>query len=185
MQSIGKQVVLPYCCAVLEPDVVPLHHRYCCPKDWEWWVSIWTLIWSPTLSSGWKSLGFCSVSNSFYLERFLVLFSLGMWMVFCWKGNLSLELVCQKGLCALLYCISDIVWDQRCRIYPRARPVGRGSFLFLRKFSLLLVEGTFPVANSGGNFPSVGEIFYFSGRFCTSVWDFQSDGVCHRSTNCT
>ncbi len=29
MQSIRRQVVLPCCCVVLEPDVVPLHHRYC------------------------------------------------------------------------------------------------------------------------------------------------------------
>ncbi len=28
-QSIRRQVVLPCCCAVLVPDVVPLHHRYC------------------------------------------------------------------------------------------------------------------------------------------------------------
>jgi hypothetical protein len=40
MQSIRRQVVLPCCCAVLEPDVVPLQHRYCLTKDWEWWVSI-------------------------------------------------------------------------------------------------------------------------------------------------
>jgi hypothetical protein len=39
MQSIRRQVVLPCCCAVLEPDVVPLYHRYGSPKDWEWWVS--------------------------------------------------------------------------------------------------------------------------------------------------
>ncbi len=42
----------------------------------------------------------------------------------------------------------------------RDRSVGE-IFLFLRKSSLLLVEGTFPVANRGGN-------FYFNGRFCTS-----------------
>jgi hypothetical protein len=40
MQSIRRQVVLPCCCVVLEPDVVPLHHRYCYPQDREWWVSI-------------------------------------------------------------------------------------------------------------------------------------------------
>jgi len=49
----------------------------------------------------------------------------------------------------------------------RDRSVGE-IFLFLRNSSLLLVEGTFLVANSGGNFRSVGEIFYFNGRFCTS-----------------
>jgi hypothetical protein len=40
IQSIRRQVVLPYCCVVLEPDVVLLHHRYCSSQDWEWWVSI-------------------------------------------------------------------------------------------------------------------------------------------------
>jgi hypothetical protein len=40
MQSIKRQVVLPCCCAVLEPDVVPLHHRYCSRQEWAWWVSI-------------------------------------------------------------------------------------------------------------------------------------------------
>ncbi len=39
-QSIRRQVVLPCCWAVLEPDVVPLQHRYSCSEDWEWWVSI-------------------------------------------------------------------------------------------------------------------------------------------------
>ncbi len=29
MQSKRRQVILPCCCAVLEPDVVPLQHRYC------------------------------------------------------------------------------------------------------------------------------------------------------------
>ncbi len=42
-------------------------------------------------------------------------------------------------------------------------------FLFWGKFSSLLLEGTFPIANSGGNFPSVGQFFYFNGRFCTSA----------------
>ncbi len=40
MQLTRKQIVLPCCCAMLGTDVVPLQHRYCCPKDWEWWVSI-------------------------------------------------------------------------------------------------------------------------------------------------
>jgi hypothetical protein len=40
MQSKRRQVILPCCCAVLQPDVVPLQHRYCSPKDWECWVSI-------------------------------------------------------------------------------------------------------------------------------------------------
>jgi hypothetical protein len=39
-QSKRRQVVLPCFCAVLEPDVAPLQHRYCSPKDWECWVSI-------------------------------------------------------------------------------------------------------------------------------------------------
>jgi hypothetical protein len=40
MQSIRRQVVLPYCSAMLEPDVVPLHRRYCYRQDWAWSVSI-------------------------------------------------------------------------------------------------------------------------------------------------
>jgi hypothetical protein len=40
MQSIRRQVVLPCCCVVLEPDVVPRQHRYRWSQDWEWWVSI-------------------------------------------------------------------------------------------------------------------------------------------------
>jgi hypothetical protein len=40
MQSIRRQVVLPCCCVVLEPDVVPLQHRYCSREDRAWWVSI-------------------------------------------------------------------------------------------------------------------------------------------------
>jgi hypothetical protein len=43
MHSIKRQVVLPCYCAVLEPDVVLVQHRYCSPQDWEWWVSIWKL----------------------------------------------------------------------------------------------------------------------------------------------
>jgi hypothetical protein len=39
-QSIRRQVVLMCCCAVLELDVVTIHHRSCCTLDWEWWVSI-------------------------------------------------------------------------------------------------------------------------------------------------
>jgi hypothetical protein len=40
MQSIRRQIVLPCCCAVIEPDIVPLQHWYCSYKDWERWVSI-------------------------------------------------------------------------------------------------------------------------------------------------
>jgi hypothetical protein len=40
MQSIKGRLVLPSCCAVLEPNIVPLDHRYCCSQDWEWWGSI-------------------------------------------------------------------------------------------------------------------------------------------------
>jgi hypothetical protein len=40
MQSIRRQILLLCCCAMLGPDVVPLQHRYCCPKDWERRVSI-------------------------------------------------------------------------------------------------------------------------------------------------
>jgi hypothetical protein len=40
MQSIRNQVVLLCCCAVLEPDVVPLYHQFCSSEDQEWSVSI-------------------------------------------------------------------------------------------------------------------------------------------------
>jgi hypothetical protein len=40
MQLIRRQVVLPCCCVVLEPDVVPLQHRSCYSQDWVWLVSI-------------------------------------------------------------------------------------------------------------------------------------------------
>jgi hypothetical protein len=42
---------------------------------------------------------------------------------------------------------SGIVYGlQRCRICPRARPVVRGNFVFLRKFLLLLVGNFFILA---------------------------------------
>jgi hypothetical protein len=40
MECIGRKVLSPCCCAVLELDVVLLQHQYCCWKDREWWVSI-------------------------------------------------------------------------------------------------------------------------------------------------
>ncbi len=40
MQSIKRQVVLQCFCAVLEPDVVPLQHRYCLCQDRECLLSI-------------------------------------------------------------------------------------------------------------------------------------------------
>jgi hypothetical protein len=40
MQLIRRQVALPCCFAVLEPDVVLLQHQYCSHKDREQWVSI-------------------------------------------------------------------------------------------------------------------------------------------------
>ncbi len=40
MQWIRRQFVLRCCFAMLEPDVVPLHHRYYFPRDRACWVSI-------------------------------------------------------------------------------------------------------------------------------------------------
>jgi hypothetical protein len=40
MQSSRRQVVLPCCCAVLQPDIVLLQHLFCCYQDRERWVSI-------------------------------------------------------------------------------------------------------------------------------------------------
>ncbi len=40
MQLIRRQVVLPCCSVMLEPDVVLLQHRYCSGQDWVWWASI-------------------------------------------------------------------------------------------------------------------------------------------------
>jgi hypothetical protein len=158
MQSIRRQIVLPYCCVVLEPDVVPLQHRYCWKKDWEWWVS--TLIdnggytvdektscltvllcsawarccapWLPILLQEWsrvvgvymenliKSNAFkwlkVVTCNSFRNHFLLFTVLLDVVLHRCvhallQKKNPSSELVCQKGLCVLLCCISDIFWD--------------------------------------------------------------------------
>jgi hypothetical protein len=49
---------------------------------------------------------------------------------------------------------------QRYRVYPRARTAVWGNFSLLWKISSLI---------AGEIFPSCGEIFYFSGRFCTSA----------------
>jgi hypothetical protein len=38
MISIRKKVLSPYCYAMLQPDIVHLHHGYRCPQDWEWWL---------------------------------------------------------------------------------------------------------------------------------------------------
>jgi hypothetical protein len=40
IQSIERELVLPYFSVMLEPDVVHLHHRYCSTQDWAWWVSV-------------------------------------------------------------------------------------------------------------------------------------------------
>ena len=82
-------------------------------------------------------------------------------------------------------------WTQRCRIYPRARTAVRGKFwkfMYLgeifEKFFFLSREKSFPWRKHlslGGHFLKIflsyGEIFHFSGRFCTSDWTSQQDGV--------
>ena len=40
MESIRRQVVLLYCCAMLERDVLLLHHRFYLCQGQEWWASI-------------------------------------------------------------------------------------------------------------------------------------------------
>jgi hypothetical protein len=158
MQSIRRQIVLPCCCGVLEPDVVLLQHRYCSPQDWEWWVSIlidngvyaveektncltvllcsaWARCCAPSApilfpprsrvvsvymktqikSNIFKCLKFVvshSFRNHFLLFTALLDAALDRFVyAILYKENSLSERVCQKGLCASLCCILEIVWD--------------------------------------------------------------------------
>ncbi len=49
-----------------------------------------------------------------------------------------------------------------------------GKFFIFPKISLTISRGNSLVINSEGNFSSIGEIFYFKGRFCTSAFLIRS-----------
>jgi hypothetical protein len=112
MQLIRRQVVLPCCCAMLEPDVLPLQHRSCPHQDWEWWVSIWEPRLNRTHQNGWNPFRlFYSRCNFLYLQCFCVQFQTGLEVLLCIRENPSSKRVSQNGLRALVCWISDIAWD--------------------------------------------------------------------------